>query len=197
MPPGKITDVHLTPILYFCKIAAASIALIYFWKFYDELHLKKFNFLSLFLALLVGLLVFVFWIHMDQPFATMGSPTIYDPHQLTSTLFYGFIFIRLFGASIVVPIFEELFWRSLILRYIINPDFTSVRIGTFSWPSFVISSVLFGLEHHFWLAGIMAGVFYNLLLYRTKNIIYCIIAHGLTNLVLGLYVLKTGLWKFW
>ena len=47
------------------------------------------------------------------------------------------------------------------------------------------------------LAGIMAGVFYNLLLYWSRSIYVCIIAHSVTNLLLGIYVIRTGSWQFW
>ncbi len=43
----------------------------------------------------------------------------------------------------------------------------------------------------------MAGVAYSLLLYWTKSIYQCILAHAVTNLVLGIYVLQTGYWQFW
>jgi hypothetical protein len=35
------------------------------------------------------------------------------------------------------------------------------------------------------------------LLVRTKSIGACIIAHGVTNFLLGLYVLRTHEWFFW
>jgi len=105
--------------------------------------------------------------------------------------------IRILGAALVVPVFEAIFWRSLILRYIINPNFTQVRIGTFTLTSCLISSLLFGAEHHQWLAGIVAGLLYNALLYRTRHVTYCIFAHGLTNLLLGAYVIQTGKWVLW
>lgn len=127
----------------------------------------------------------------------MGGSEAYDPTVLPPAGFWAFIAVRLFGASVVVAIFEELFWRSFILRYIINPDFTKVPIGAFTWPSFLISAALFGTEHHLWLAGIMAGLFYNLLLYRTKHLFYPVLAHGITNFCLGIYVMTTGNWQFW
>ena len=105
--------------------------------------------------------------------------------------------MRLAGAAIVVPIMEELFWRSFLIRYLINEDFSSIQIGFFTFKSCLITIVLFGLEHQFIIAGIMAGILYNLLLYRTRSIAACIASHALTNLLLGLYVLKTGAWRFW
>lgn len=189
--------VFLTPAFYALKIASVVIALAFFRKTYNELTRFKVNSGHLITTLALSVVVFVLWINMDWPFAAMGEIHAYDPRLLPEGWLYPFITLRLFGASVVVPLFEELFWRSFILRYIIDPDFTSVKLGTFSWPSFVISSALFGLEHNLWLAGIMAGIFYNILLYRTKNLWYCILAHGVTNLALGIYVIKTGSWQFW
>ncbi len=192
-----MVSTFLIPLLYFVKILAVSLALAWFWKSYDELSLPAFHFTNLLIGLTVGIIVFAFWIRMDWEFAVVGKPEIFNPHTLHDGLLYSFIAIRMFGTSMVVPVFEELFWRSLIIRYIISHDFTSVKLGTFTWSSFIVSSLFFGLEHHLWLAGILAGAFYNLLLYRTKNLFYCILAHGITNFLLGVYVIKTGSWQFW
>jgi CAAX prenyl protease-like protein len=194
---NNMDALFLTPVFYSAKILLVTIALIYFWKNYDELTFKGINAQTIVVSLLVGVLVFVLWINLDLEFAKQGKDDPYDPTLLSITFYYIFIAIRLFGASLVVPVFEELFWRSFILRYIVNPDFKAVKLATFTWPSFIISSVLFGLEHNLWLAGIVAGVFYNLLLYKTRNLYCCILAHGITNFILGLYVLKTGGWSFW
>ena len=110
---------------------------------------------------------------------------------------YLLIFFRLLGAVIVVPIFEELFWRSFALRWLINEDFKSVAIGTFSWFSASAVILAFGFEHHRWLAGIFAGILYHALLYYKKDLSACVIAHAVTNFLLGLYVLLTQQWSFW
>lgn len=195
--PESVAATYLVPMIYPVKIIAVTVALAIFWKSYDELRISSFTAGHILTALATGLLVFVLWIHADWDFATMGTPDVYDPRVLPGKWMYAFIAVRLLGASVIVPIFEELFWRSFIIRYIIDPDFTSVKIGTFSWLSFLISAALFGSEHHYWLAGIAAGLLYNLLLYRSKNIWYCIIAHGITNFLLGIYVISTGSWHFW
>jgi len=196
-----IGTLYFVPIVYTLKITVVGVLLVVFWKTYDELKQFKFKFDPAILSVAVGVIVFILWINMNWDFATMGLDSkggdVYNPQNLPSQFYYLFISVRLFGAAVVVPIFEELFWRSLIIRYIIHPDFQSVRIGAFSWASFLFSAALFGAEHHFWLAGIMAGLIYNLLLYRTKHLWYCVIAHGITNLILGLYVIRTGNWIFW
>src|SRR5438094_8129287 len=69
--------------------------------------------------------------------------------------------------------------------------------GTFTWISFLITSGLFAAEHAQWLVGLMAGIAYNLLWYRTRSLKACILAHGVTNLGLAVWVLATGQWNFW
>jgi len=188
-------------LLYLYPVKALLVALLlcYFWRQYSEIKWTDFkNIKHTLLSVLLGLLVFILWINMDWNFASLGQSSGYDPYLSHSdSSRNALIAFRLFGAAIVVPIMEELFWRSFLLRYIINSNFNSVRIGTYTLSSFMIGSVLFGLEHHLVLAGIMAGVAYSLLLYRTKSIAQCILSHAVTNLVLGLYVLQTGLWRFW
>ncbi len=186
-------------LLYPLKALLVALLLLVFFRSYSELHWSDYKNLKHTLAsIALGLLVFVLWINMDWEFATFGenqgfNPTLLDDTGLRSVLI-GF---RLFGAALVVPIMEEIFWRSFLLRYIINADFMAVRIGTYTLASFAISTILFGLEHNLVLAGVMAGVAYNLLLYKTRSIAQCVLAHAVTNLVLGLYVLQTGHWQFW
>ncbi|MCK5825602.1 MAG: CAAX prenyl protease-related protein [Desulfuromusa sp.] len=188
-------------LLYLYPIKALLVTglLIFFWRKYGELNFADFKNLTHTVAsVLLGLLVFVLWINMDWGIATFGESKGFDPFLIDdATTRNIMIFSRLFGAALVVPIMEELFWRSFMLRYIITADFTTIRIGTYTLTSFLICAVLFGLEHNLFLAGIMAGVSYSLLLYWTKSIYQCILAHAVTNLVLGLYVLQTGYWQFW
>ncbi len=70
-------------------------------------------------------------------------------------------------------------------------------MGAFTWFSFMGVAILFGLEHHRVVVGIIAGLLYNLLLIRQKKLKGVILAHGVTNLGLGIYVLLTGNWLFW
>ena len=184
--------------LYPVKTLVVVVLLIIFSRSYKEINLRDLlKPFSVVLSIVAGFLVFFLWIHMDWSFNAI-RPTGYDPTAFQDDqLRLAMTGVRLFGAVIVVPVMEELFWRSFLLRYIIDSDFSKVPIGTFTWPSFILSSVLFGLEHHYVFAGIMAGIVYNLLLYRTKSIVQCILAHALTNLLLGIYVLSTGAWHFW
>ena len=150
-------------------------------------------------ALFCGLLVLVIWIVPDGYLVQFGQNPGFDPYALAGSSggAWGLIAVRLTGAAVVVPVMEELFWRSFLMRYLIHPDFQSVPMGAFTWVSFLSTAVLFGLEHHRILEGIVAGVLFNLLLVRRKKLKGAIVAHGVTNLALGIYVLATGSWMFW
>lgn len=185
--------------LYPVKAIIVALLLLMFLRQYEELRWSDYKNLSQTLSsLLVGLLVFVLWINMDWDFATIGESKGFNPTLIESdNVRNGLIFFRMFGAALVVPIMEELFWRSFLLRYIIDANFLAVRIGTYSLASFAFGSLLFGLEHNLVLAGIMAGVAYTLLLYWSKSICQCVLAHAVTNFALGIYVLQTANWQFW
>ncbi len=185
--------------IYPLKITLVSALLIYYWKKYPELKEKPFsNMLDVFLSIGVGLFVYFAWVRLDFSWATQGEVGEgYNPYEAGTQIGVILAGIRLIGASVVVPLMEEIFWRSFIIRYIISPDFTRVKLGAFTLPSFLITVVLFGVEHHFWLAGMMAGVTYNLLLYRTQRLWPCILAHAVTNLTLGIHVLITKEWFWW
>lgn len=193
LPPNALI------FLYPFKIISVIAILWYFREKYSELHWKDLlQWPVTLFSVIAGIVVFILWIQMTWPFAVFGTLYGYDPTSIANdAVRRAIIASRLFGAAIVVPIMEELFWRSFIVRYVMNPQFEQVPVGSFSISAFVISAVLFGLEHNLWLAGIMAGVVYNYLLYRTKSIAQCILAHSVTNLALGLYVTFTRSWYLW
>lgn len=201
---GLIATLWVYPI----KILMVLAVLLYCWPYYEELHGRLCHSLGEgLLTLGTGMLVYLAWVRMDWAWATIGQPAGYNPFQAGSTLGAGLAGVRLFGASVVVPVMEELFWRSFLLRFLITrfpeqgtqvPDnFAAVRLGTYTRFSFLASVVLFGSEHNLWLAGIMAGTCYTLLLYRTQRLWPCVMAHGVTNFFLGVHVLRTGEWQWW
>lgn len=184
--------------LYPLRIAAVVLLLVYFWPVYTELYDRVWvSRQELALATIVGILVYLLWVRMDWPWAMQGKAAGYNPFRIAPRPGIVLAGIRIFGAAIIVPLMEELFWRSFLIRFLIKSSYTSVPLGTFTPFSFVGTVILFGLEHHLWLAGIMAGLAYNLLLYNTRRLWPCIVAHGITNLALGAHVLLTHEWQWW
>jgi len=185
--------------LYPLRAAAAAAALAYFWRSYGELSFGELKDLKKsFISIISGFAVFVLWVNMDWDFARFGGGEPFNPLSIEDSAQRSFYMAsRLLGAALVVPVMEELFWRSFLIRYIDKPDFMSVPVGRFSLAAFAFTTLLFGLEHNMVAAGLMAGAAYNALLYSTRSVTHCVLAHAVTNLSLGVYVMMTGNWQFW
>lgn len=185
--------------LYIPKALLVGLLLFLFRKSYAEIDTKDiFNARNTALSSLSGVLVFFLWINMDWTLGSQHAPAGFNPEIFSQDhVKWLMIAVRITGAVIIVPIMEEIFWRSFLLRYLIDADFMSVAIGRFSLFSFVAVCILFGLEHHYVFAGVMAGVVFNCIYYYTKSIAQCILSHAVANLCLAAYVLGTGNWNFW
>ena len=182
--------------LYPAKIALVALLLALFWRRYQELsrfHLPPLRALT---ALGAGIVVLVLWISLDAGWMLVGSPSGFDP-RVGGRIDWLLVAIRIAGAALVVPIMEELFWRSFLMRWVDDPDFQSVEPSQLSIKSFVITVLLFGFEHNLWLAGIVAGAAYSLLYMRHRNLWSPILAHAVTNGLLGVWVVRTGNWSYW
>jgi len=150
------------------------------------------------LAVLAGIAVFIVWVGLENFYPKIGPDSSFNPYELSQgTHTRLLIGTRLFGAVLVVPVMEELFWRSFALRFLIDTHFKRHPLGTFTWFSFIFVSIAFGLEHDRWLPGIIAGLIYAALVYKKKNLFSPILAHGVTNLLLGIYVIANNEWRFW
>ncbi len=189
----------LSPYLYLAKTIIAG-TLLWHWRHtYAPDFSYPLTFREMLTAFFCGLLVLVIWIVPEQYLFRMEQSSVFDPQALgtSQAAAIAWIGVRVIGSSLVVPVMEELFWRSFLMRYLIKPDFRAVSMGAFTWFSFLGTAILFGLEHHQLLAGLLAGLLYGLLLVHQKNLKGVILAHGVTNLGLGLYVVITGNWMFW
>lgn len=181
------------PWLYPLKTLLVGASLLLLMKGFPPLNVRATG-----LAVAVGVAVFVLWVLPEGMYPLLGAPAVINPFDhLNAPWVYVWIGFRILGAGVVVAVMEELFWRGWVLRWIVHPNWQKVPMGTFTWPSFLLTSVLFAVEHHQWLVGLLAGVAYNLLLYRTKSLYACMVAHGVTNVALAAYVLATGEWGFW
>ena len=99
----------------------------------------------------------------------------------------------------VVPPLEEVFYRSFLYRHIVRSDFLGVSLRVLDWRAFIGASLVFGFVHKEWLAGILCGAAYQLLVLRKGRLGDAMTAHAVTNLLLGLWVIGRGgeAWRFW
>jgi CAAX prenyl protease-like protein len=149
---------------------------------------------------LLGLAVTVAWIGLDGHYPTLaflGTRMAFDPAVLPSAGRWSFLAIRFAGLVALVPLIEELFWRSFLMRWVIDDEFTKVPIGRVTPAALAATSGLFALAHPEWLPALLTGLAWAWLVWRTKSLSACIISHSTANLALGLYVIATGNWKFW
>lgn len=111
---------------------------------------------------------------------------------------YAFLFFRFALLAVIVPIVEELFLRGWLIRYIDNPNWWTVAIPSLSFGAIATATAYGVLAHPG--EAIAALVWFSLvswLMVKTGNIWDCVIAHGVTNLLLGLYVIWKGAWHLW
>jgi len=172
-------------------VAAALIAC--FWRDYVELAAApRARTSDWLLAAGAGILVFIAWIAFDTGWAVVGGGA------------RGFVpatpieaALRLVGFAAIVPVMEELFWRSFLMRWIEARDFLAFDPRKTGLRAFALSSALFASEHSLWFAGLLAGIAYGWVYKRSGNLWTAIFSHAVTNGALGIWILATGSWKSW
>ena len=110
-------------------------------------------------------------------------------------LFFVMRFALLAG---VVPIVEELFLRGWFVRWFENADWQRVSLQAIS-TSGLLAIVGYAVLTHpsEAIAAVLWFSMVSWLMLRTGNIWDCIVAHAVTNLLLGVYVVATNSWHLW
>ncbi|AKJ64425.1 CAAX prenyl protease-related protein [Kiritimatiella glycovorans] len=171
------------------------------------------------LAVGIGVLVFVVWVGPESAWFTerfpalseayeryavdltrfgklrepLERPSPYDPSVTGWPLFWA----HMFGTSIAVALLEEFFWRGFLYRWMLGSPFFRIPMGRMSVGMFVAVAALFGIEHFEWAAGIACGLLFGWLVIHTRDIWAGVVAHAVTNFMLGIYVWQSGAWQFW
>lgn len=182
--------------LYGVKIIAVAAVLLACRRQYEELRWSGLGAAGLAWAVLAGLAVWWLWISLDAGWMQIGQPAGFDPRR-DGRLDWALVAMRLAGAALVVPLMEELFWRSFLMRWLDSADFLGVPPARVKMRAVLITVILFGFEHNLWLAGVVAGAVYSWLYMRTGKLWSAILAHGVTNAVLGVWIISTGHWTYW
>ena len=184
--------------LYPLKVAGAGAVL---WSYRSRL--AEFRRSLSWFPILIGGVVFIEWVFIEWIMLQRGSIGTQDLRfaaqlgGMSAPSAYGWIAIRVIGAVVTVPIAEELAFRGYLLRKLVDSDFARVEFNCFTMLSFVVSSVLFGMLHQQWLAGVIAGMLFAIAMYRRGAILDAVIAHSTANAMLAAYVLGTHHWALW
>jgi CAAX prenyl protease-like protein len=201
------------PAIYAAKIAATIAALVLFWPAY--VTGAGFALRVAPLAIVVGLVGGVLWIALAHVpltpvFAPLGLADWFDTsdrpafnpfEQLAgnSAWTYGFLAIRFIGLVLVVPLMEELFLRAFLMRFVMHANWPRIPFGEVNGLAVAVGTLLPMLTHP--PSEMLAvAVWFSLvtwLMVRTKNFWDCVVAHAVTNLMLGIYVVAFKQWWLW
>jgi CAAX prenyl protease-like protein len=182
--------------IYPAQTIICGLLLVWFWRRYRFEPARRIGF-----PVAVALVVFALWISPQAILGLAPRTDGFNPEVFSDqpAAYWATVSFRFFRLVVVVPLVEEIFWRGFLLRYLINEKFYTVPVGAFSWLSFTVVTVGFGLAHSRadWIPALITGALYNCVAYRTKSLASCVLAHAITNLLLGLWIMKTRQWGFW
>ncbi|HEX4210488.1 MAG TPA: exosortase E/protease, VPEID-CTERM system, partial [Candidatus Binataceae bacterium] len=165
------------------------------WWYRDRIGAALFGFSWASIGL--GVLCFVGWIALSHPDPAANAAIAGHLRGLPVGALGAWMIFRVIGAVITVPLAEELAFRGYLQRKLVDSQFEAVPLSRFTWPSFIVSSVAFGLLHQSWIAGILAGMLFALASYRRGRLADAITAHATANALLAAYVITTGAWSLW
>lgn len=149
------------------------------------------------LAVMVGVAVFVLWVGSDALGWGFAARPSFVPLAVDGGFEWEWILLRIAGAALVVPVMEELFWRSFVMRWLDEARFLSFDPLRTSLRALLFSSIAFGFEHDLWVAGIVAGLAYGQLYRSCGHLAPPILAHAVTNALLAGWVVHGRAWHLW
>lgn len=190
-------DANELRLLYVVKIAVVASLLWWFRKAYRELQWPVgVDWHTWMAAIVAGVVVFIAWINLTADWMVMGESVAFDPRE-NNEIDWLLAGSRLIGATLIVPVMEELFWRSFLMRWLRHPEFLTINPMHVGIKAFCITAILFAVAHSLWFAGLLAGMIYSFLYMRSGTLWSAIIAHAVTNGMLGIWIISTGNWNFW
>jgi len=176
--------------IYPAQTILCGALLLWFRRCYQFHRLKNVVF-----TLFIAVAVFGIWI-APQYFLNFAprnvgfDPTLLENNSATYWSTILFCFLRL---VVVVPLVEEVFWRGFLLRF----------VASSIWQIYLALLCRRGccvyLTHSRpdWPAAFITGALYNVVAYRTQSLASCVLAHAVSNLLLGLWIMQTRQWGFW
>jgi uncharacterized protein len=194
------------PYVYTFKIAITTLAMLAVIPGY-----RAFPFHVNAIAWIVGAVGAVLWIvlaklqvslYPDLPemlskALEMGGRTGFNPLvQLKDNPIWAwsFLAIRFFGLVVVVAVIEEFFLRGFLMRYVMDVDWHLIPFGVVNRLG-LLTVLIFPVLYH--PERLAAAVWFSMvtwMMLRTRNIWDCVIAHAVTNLLMGLWVVYSGDW---
>ena len=178
--------------LYPVRAGAMGVALWSFRRVY-----RQFTWTWSWQAIAIGGAVFLVWMLLEPSVDSSTTAVAHGIARLSGGMAALWVGFRVLGSVLMVPLAEELAFRGYVMRKLVARDFENVPLGHFTWPAFLLSSVVFGVFHGRWVAGSLAGMGYALALTRRGQLADAVVAHMTTNALIAAYVLSHHAWAFW
>lgn len=187
-------------------VAAAALCVLFL-----RVWLDHFKFRVTVLAPVVGIVGYVLWVWIcdmqpERQFLSLFglqelwlTRKAFNPFSDISNDLYRTLFLamRFTTLALVVPVAEELFLRGFLVRWVEDVDLKSVRFDNLSWQAIVAPTVCSVLTHPEIVAAVVWFSLVTWLMIHTKSFWNCVVAHMVTNLLLGIHVVATGAWELW
>jgi membrane protease YdiL (CAAX protease family) len=201
LPFGRTAD-------YAIAIGTSGLGLAWAWRWYVPLRGPRSRVGSVAGGVAGGLLGTVLWVALKAPFYPAGG------EAWAPTDFW----MRLLASGTVVPLFEELLFRGLVLRGAVAWDRArraglpdplgealhhrspaEVEPGAWTPAAVAISALAFAAGHHVgeWPAATAYGLLMAGLWIWRRDLLTPVIAHATTNVTLALWVRHVGAWASW
>jgi len=174
---------------YAIKVILA-LAVLYFFK--REYKFNKPNYIVESLA--IGLLVAILWIVLVPLNEAQNNEIGQALSAMPTLLLIAWWVFRLIGFLVVAPIIEELMFRGYLISRIAGQEINLNKQPQFHLAALIISSVIFGVLHTAWFIGILAGLMFALVRYRTQSISNAVLAHAMANLCVVIWALYNNSW---
>ena len=111
---------------------------------------------------------------------------------------YLFLAFRFALLVLMVPIAEELFLRGFLMRMIDCDEWQTQPLSQIGRMGILAGTVYGVITHPSEMVA--AAIWFSLvtlLMLRTGKFWNCVLAHAITNLILGIYILQAGQWHLW
>jgi exosortase E/protease (VPEID-CTERM system) len=176
---------------YPLRVVLTACALVLLWR-----HYRSIPFRITWVALAVGVLVFLLWLLLVPEDPVASAAIDKQLGEVPSVLLIAWLVFRTLGAVVTVPLAEELAFRGYLFE-LLGTGRSAGGWSGFPWLALIVSSILFGVLHSAWLAGLLAGMAFGLVRCHRGNVADAFVAHAVTNGLLSVYVLTTGSWSLW
>lgn len=169
---------------------------VYMWVYRQRLPTLRFSD-QITSPVVGGIAVFALWIYLIP--SDPQASRLFE-HELLSAPIYitaVWLIFRVIGSSIIVPIVEELAFRSFAWAYVDEKIGRQYSDQTKLLIKLTLSSTAFALLHSAFIASFLASLAYGVIFQRRKHLSDAVLAHAVTNLLIALYVMLTGNWSYW